>query len=813
MSITRFGRFYTLGNGKTMQFISGSFPLVYSYTLSVDSASVDEGDSVIFSLSTTNQSDGTTIPYTIYGTNISASDFSLPGLSGNFTIVNNAASFSLTLAEDYITEGSELFNVKLDNNPNITASVLVADTSQLGTNATYTLVGSGSSDAYYTSYTKPDTDEGHWIQWNLTTTNIPDGTHVSYSVDTNSASRIKLADIDTSVSDAFPDGSFIINNNSGSIRFKIKDDLTTEATSGPFLGYYYDTFVIRVFSVLDGSVADYENAAVYDTSLTPSLGDSGPSNTIAFTNNTSSSYYSDSGSAAIPVTNATHTSGGVEYPLEIQFEDSGTYRTSLDDVQIGDSVYYTLGNTTSTLNPSGNGWYGFNTNFRTSPTHTFRVNNGVVAELWTVGIYGKIVVSNSAGGKWAGSSVGAAFVINTDGSLYQSYGASGAIRSTIDSQQRVITLTNSDTVGGFRRFNNDGTEDTIFDGDQMDTVENSSATLYNVGVNSNDNVIFSIPTNTSNSYSLFGTASLKYNTSIGGVTAYKQPVRKLTLDSGSLDQNFALQTTYPLMYHTRYSGPTHWVTLPNEEMIAMGDSHVISSNTYPGGYTSSYAHIDSSGNFKTGSGFNFNGVNLNDGEIGTNSGIYIPEIDSNNREILIIGGNFTSLKYAGNNYTHKGIAAISSSGELLDLISGSDDGFTHVDGIQRVTGMDFSGSHLIIAGTFNEYDDYPAVGLILFKWNSSKNQFEHDRTFDSTSGSVRPNNVYVGITDASFGTDGNIYAIGGNDYWDGVNVWGSAWGTVWKFDLQGNVDSSWVTNAGNGYESTQFGWQKITVVK
>jgi len=158
---------------------------------------------------------------------------------------------------------------------------------------------------------------------------------------------------------------------------------------------------------------------------------------------------------------------------------------------------------------------------------------------------------------------------------------------------------------------------------------------------------------------------------------------------------------------------------------------------------------------------------------------------------------------------------LSSSGELVDLFSGSDDGFSHDSGDSYIwpTDMDFSGSHLVVSGRFHEWDNYPANGIILFKWDNTKEKFVHDRTFNSTTGSVSTGGTKLYFNTVTFGIDGNIYAIGGNDYWNGTNYWGSAWGTVWKFDLEGNVDLTWLANAGNGYEATLAGWQKIRAFK
>jgi len=820
MNVTRFGRFYTFGNGKTLQFVSGSIPTRYTYALSLSSTTADEGDTVVVTLtSSPSQPNGTQIPYTISGNNIYTSDFvSIPGLSGNFTLQNNTGSASLQIAEDYSTEGGEVFTLTLDNE-NVSASVTVNDTSIVGSGATYSLTHAGTPQSGYVGGTM----EGTTVTFTLTTTNIPDGNHVSYSVSTTYSTDINSDDLDLTNSSNYPDGSFIINNNSATASFKLKSDFETEGS---------EYIRLSVYDVNSGTQTDIETALIYDTSLDWNLGDSGPSNTIAFTNNTSQSVYFDTQSAALEICDATHFSSSEEWPIEIQFKSgsSSTYRTSLDEVEVDDEVYYTLGNQTFQLNYQGVGaqpqvlqFYGFSSTWKGVPTHIFRVENGVVKGTFPVGYYGKLLISNSGGATWAGTSTGGAFVVNADGTIHDALTSSGgAIRSAIDSQNRVIVLNNNNTNGGFKRLNTDGTLDTVFSASHFDTVEGSSAILYNVGVDSEDNVIFGVPTNTTDSLLYYYTASLRYTPTIQGVTNWEPAARRLEKVSGSLDQTYSTSSLVPAFIQSKYTQVNHWVTLPNQEMVGIGEMNIVNYNLYPDGITGSiYAHIDSDGNFKKGSGFNFNqdfilsygGSNPGGG---TNAGIYIPQIlNTDYKELLVVGGDFTSFVKNGTTYNQNGLLCLSSSGELVDLFSGSDDGFSHDDGDSYIwpTDIDFSGSHLVVTGRFHEWDNYPANGIVLFKWDNTKGQFVHDRTFNSTTGSVSTSGTKLYFNTVTFGIDGNIYAIGGNDYWNGTNYWGSAWGTVWKFDLEGNVDLTWVANAGNGYVATLAGWQKIRAFK
>ena len=95
-----------------------------TYTLS-STGSVDEADSFDVTLTTTNVSDGTNIPYVITG--IQAEDILEP-LSGNFTVNSNTATKTFNVVDDLTTEGAETFTLTLDI-IGTNVSVTVNDTS------------------------------------------------------------------------------------------------------------------------------------------------------------------------------------------------------------------------------------------------------------------------------------------------------------------------------------------------------------------------------------------------------------------------------------------------------------------------------------------------------------------------------------------------------------------------------------------------------------------------------------------------------------------------------------------------------------
>ena len=115
-----------------MSFV-GSSSTGPTYTLSVSATAIDEGGSFTTTVSTTNVDDGTSFNYVLSGTNVTSADFSSGSLTGTITISNNTASFSHTVAEDTLTEGTETFTIKIyDSSMNYvgnTLTVTIADTS------------------------------------------------------------------------------------------------------------------------------------------------------------------------------------------------------------------------------------------------------------------------------------------------------------------------------------------------------------------------------------------------------------------------------------------------------------------------------------------------------------------------------------------------------------------------------------------------------------------------------------------------------------------------------------------------------------
>lgn len=100
------------------------------YAVNSDRGSYNEGDTIRFTLSTTNVPTGNTVAYTVTG--ISSGDIVSGSLSGTMTINSLGTSFiDLVLKNDALTEGTEIATITVvppDNN-NVTKSVSIIDSS------------------------------------------------------------------------------------------------------------------------------------------------------------------------------------------------------------------------------------------------------------------------------------------------------------------------------------------------------------------------------------------------------------------------------------------------------------------------------------------------------------------------------------------------------------------------------------------------------------------------------------------------------------------------------------------------------------
>lgn len=103
-----------------------------TYSLTQSTTSIGEGNSVTFTLTTTNVPDGTSFSYSLGGT-ANSSDYSNYSTTGSFTVNSGQGSFTITTRADATTEGSEYFTTTVTRDGSTVATgsnVTIGDTSQ-----------------------------------------------------------------------------------------------------------------------------------------------------------------------------------------------------------------------------------------------------------------------------------------------------------------------------------------------------------------------------------------------------------------------------------------------------------------------------------------------------------------------------------------------------------------------------------------------------------------------------------------------------------------------------------------------------------
>ena len=100
-------------------------PVVTTYVLTSDKSTINEGETVVVTITATNANVGDSIAYTVTG--INASDLTAGSLSGSFTLNSSYKdTISFTLKNDVLTEGSETLRVSVTGSY---VQVVIRDTS------------------------------------------------------------------------------------------------------------------------------------------------------------------------------------------------------------------------------------------------------------------------------------------------------------------------------------------------------------------------------------------------------------------------------------------------------------------------------------------------------------------------------------------------------------------------------------------------------------------------------------------------------------------------------------------------------------
>jgi hypothetical protein len=182
------------------------------YAVAESTSSIDEGQFVTFTVTTTNVDDGTILYWTTSGT-ATGSEFTDGQTSGSFTITSNSGTITRTAVTDAILEGNQTFTLSVRTD-SISGTVVA-------TSGTVTIVDKSPSYSIVPT-TSTITEGGQSVTFNITTTNVANGTTLYWeNIGTTNASDFTQNALG---------GTVTINSNSASVLFTTIPDLVTEGT-------------------------------------------------------------------------------------------------------------------------------------------------------------------------------------------------------------------------------------------------------------------------------------------------------------------------------------------------------------------------------------------------------------------------------------------------------------------------------------------------------------------------------------------------------------------------------------------------------
>jgi len=244
-----------------------------TYAFSTIPASINEGSSGTFAITTTNVPVGTTLYWTVYDVDTVAADFT--ATSGSFTtggtLAAGTGSFSVGIVADSLTEGDKMFSVRIRTGS--TAGSIVASTG-----FSYIIINDTSMapPTYAIAPTATSVNEGFVVPCVITTTSVPNGTTLWWNITGGTATA---ADFTTS------SGSVTVYSNSAAFDVATKADALTDGANETF------SVQVRTGGASGTVVATSVTITIMDTSKTPAATfgtiptsiDEGTSGTFNFT--------------------------------------------------------------------------------------------------------------------------------------------------------------------------------------------------------------------------------------------------------------------------------------------------------------------------------------------------------------------------------------------------------------------------------------------------------------------------------------------------------------------------------------------------
>jgi len=111
----------------TTTFAPATTTILRSYGVVSDKLEYEEGETVVLTVSTTNVPDGSVFAYTIFGSNITPSDFITGKLTGSLTIIDNSAKVYLSISEDRQVELDETATFYINGTSAFAGFIILGD--------------------------------------------------------------------------------------------------------------------------------------------------------------------------------------------------------------------------------------------------------------------------------------------------------------------------------------------------------------------------------------------------------------------------------------------------------------------------------------------------------------------------------------------------------------------------------------------------------------------------------------------------------------------------------------------------------------
>lgn len=186
------------------------------YTVSANTSSVLEGETIVYTITTLNVPDNTIGYYTLSGLGIDESDIDGNVLNGSFVVQNNTATVEITVAEDSLDEESEVLTFSIDDTDASADVVIEIKDEELASEIVDTITPQFSVTTDKLEYV-----EGETIEYTIETVNVPDGTVLQYYM---YGPNIQSSDFLTNSLY----GTFVIINNKAIVYIGISEDTTAE---------------------------------------------------------------------------------------------------------------------------------------------------------------------------------------------------------------------------------------------------------------------------------------------------------------------------------------------------------------------------------------------------------------------------------------------------------------------------------------------------------------------------------------------------------------------------------------------------------